>query len=51
MTDLGTLGGTSGTPLAVNNNGQIVGGSYVRGDSAVHAVLWTIQARPTTSAP
>jgi probable HAF family extracellular repeat protein len=41
MVDLGTLGGTSGCSLNINNRGQVVGYSNVAGDSATHAFLWT----------
>jgi probable HAF family extracellular repeat protein len=40
MKDLGTLGGTCGIPLAMNNRGQVVGESNVAGDSAPHPFLW-----------
>jgi len=43
--DLGTLGGTSSTPAAVNESGDIVGWSEVAVGSVMrHAFLWT----PTT---
>ena len=40
MIDLGTLGGTSGGPYALNNRGQVVGVSNLPGDSAYHAFFW-----------
>jgi len=40
MTDLGTLGGTCGFPLALNNRGQVVGVSNLPGDLTFHAFLW-----------
>jgi probable HAF family extracellular repeat protein len=40
MTDLGTLGGTCGFPLALNNHGQVVGLSNVAGDQTAHPFLW-----------
>ena len=40
ITDLGTLGGTSSTAVAINESGQIVGnGTNSAGET--HAVLWT----------
>jgi probable HAF family extracellular repeat protein len=41
VVDLGTLGGTSSWSVAVNNRGQVVGDSYLEGDSVVHAFRWT----------
>jgi probable HAF family extracellular repeat protein len=38
--DLGTLGGTCGFPLALNNRGQIVGASNLAGDLTAHPFLW-----------
>ena len=32
MTDLGTLGGTGGTALGLNDSGQVVGNSTLPGD-------------------
>ena len=40
MIDLGTLGGTFGFPLALNNRGQVVGTSNLAGDTTAHAFLW-----------
>jgi len=40
MTDLGTLGGTCALPLALNNQGQVVGFSELSGNSTTHAFLW-----------
>ncbi len=41
MTDLGTLGGTNGTPLGFNNRGEVVGISNLAGDAIPHPFLWT----------
>src|SRR5262249_42592121 len=41
MADLGTLGGRFGDATAINNAGQITGSSYVAGDVAYHAFLYT----------
>src|SRR5712692_1699280 len=52
MVDLGTLGGTSsfltiqgsafeGNGGGVNDRGQVVGGSSISGDTALHAFSWT----------
>jgi probable HAF family extracellular repeat protein len=41
MLDLGTLGGTSGVPSALNNRGQVVGVSNASGDIFGHPFLWT----------
>jgi probable HAF family extracellular repeat protein len=41
MYGLGSLGGTRGKALAVNNAGQVVGTSDVAGDAAEHAFVWT----------
>lgn len=40
MTDLGTLGGTNGYPLSINNRGEVVGQSNLAGDQSWHAFLW-----------
>lgn len=41
VTDLGTLGGSSGFATAININGQIVGSTYVAGDTNYHAFLYS----------
>jgi probable HAF family extracellular repeat protein len=41
MVDLGTLGGTSGSPSALNNRGEVVGQSNLAGDLTSHPFLWT----------
>jgi probable HAF family extracellular repeat protein len=38
--DLGTLGGTSSTPTAINDSGQVVGASRIA-SGVTHAFLWT----------
>lgn len=40
MHDLGSLGGTFGTSRAMNNRGQVVGGSNLAGDQVSHPFLW-----------
>src|SRR5205809_308694 len=40
MIDLGTLGGTAGGPIALNNRGQIVGSSYSCDGNTTRAFLW-----------
>jgi probable HAF family extracellular repeat protein len=40
MIDLGTLGGTSGSPTALNNAGQVIGVSNLAGDQTHDPFLW-----------
>jgi len=40
MTDLGSLGGTCGTAWWLNNRGQVVGQSNLRGNGSFHPFLW-----------
>lgn len=40
MIDLGSLGGTNGYPLSLNNWGQVVGQSNLAGDQTFHPFLW-----------
>lgn len=40
LLDLGTLGGRSGAPTAINARGWVVGSSSVAGDKASHAFLY-----------
>lgn len=40
MMDLGTLGGTCGLSMALNNRGQVVGQSNLAGDLTAHPFLW-----------
>jgi probable HAF family extracellular repeat protein len=40
MIDLGTLGGTIGYPVWLNDNGQVVGDSNLAGDEYSHGFLW-----------
>ena len=40
MIDLGTLGGTSGGPIALNNRGQVLGISNLAGDQSADIFLW-----------
>jgi probable HAF family extracellular repeat protein len=40
MIDLGTLGGTCGFSVGVNNRGQVVGQSDLVGDLTAHPFLW-----------
>jgi uncharacterized membrane protein len=40
MIDLGTLGGTSGGPVALNDRGQVLGISNLAGDQSFDFFLW-----------
>lgn len=40
LTDLGTLGGSHSSAMAVDPLGRIVGGSFTTGDASMHATLW-----------
>src|SRR5262249_52195124 len=40
IVDLGTLGGTYGSPYGLNNRGQVVGLSDLTGDQTFHPFLW-----------
>jgi probable HAF family extracellular repeat protein len=40
MVDLGSLGGTSGCAIFLNNHGQVVGYSNLAGDQTFHPFLW-----------
>jgi probable HAF family extracellular repeat protein len=40
ITNLGSLGGSAGVPLAVNNRGAVVGYSYLPNNTAAHAFLF-----------
>ena len=41
LTDLGTLGGTQSFAYAVNDLGQVVGSSWIAGDTASHSFLYS----------
>lgn len=41
MHDLGTLGGNSSFAYAINDSQTVVGGSYIAGNTVVHAFIWT----------
>jgi len=43
MLDIGTLGGTLGQSIGMNNRGQVVGNSNLAGDQTSHAFLWDRQ--------
>jgi probable HAF family extracellular repeat protein len=60
MIDLGSFGGTSGSPTGLNNRGQVIGSSKLAGDQASDPFLWddgklidlftdTIGGNPTTA--
>jgi probable HAF family extracellular repeat protein len=40
LTDLGTLGGDNGTPIWINNAGDVVGEADLPGSQVHHAFLW-----------
>jgi probable HAF family extracellular repeat protein len=40
ISDLGTLGGTHSVAYAINERGEVVGGSGLRGDTATHSFLY-----------
>jgi len=40
MIDLGSLGGTYGLAVALNNRGQVIGNSSLAGDQTSHGFLW-----------
>ena len=40
MRDIGSFGGTCTYAIALNNKGQIVGGSALAGDQEIHAFVW-----------
>jgi len=41
MTDIGSLGGTLGSPSGFNNRGQVIGTSNLAGDLTSHPFLWS----------
>lgn len=41
VTDLGTLGGSTSTPMGVNNSGQVVGSADLKGNSKVNPFLYS----------
>jgi probable HAF family extracellular repeat protein len=40
VTDLGSLGGTFGEAVGINNRGLVAGSSFLPGDAVVHAFFW-----------
>lgn len=46
MQDLGTLGGTSGCAINLNNRGQVIGYSNLAGDMTDHPFLWDKRGHP-----
>ncbi|MHB1456235.1 MAG: hypothetical protein ACYC0V_04905 [Armatimonadota bacterium] len=40
VTEIGTLGGNASFVMALNNNGQVVGNSYINTNKESHAFLW-----------
>ena len=46
MVDIGSFGGTCGAPQAMNNRGQVVGGSYLAGNAVVRAFEWDKGGHP-----
>jgi probable HAF family extracellular repeat protein len=40
MVDIGTLGGTFGVSVGMNNRGQVIGDSNLAGDQTHHAFVW-----------
>jgi probable HAF family extracellular repeat protein len=41
MLDLGTLGGSGASALAINSTGHVVGQASTAGDTSTHAFLWS----------
>jgi len=46
IVDIGSFGGTCGAPQAMNNRGQVVGGSYLAGNAVVQAFEWDKRGHP-----
>jgi probable HAF family extracellular repeat protein len=46
IVDIGSFGGSCGAPQAMNNRGQVVGGSYLAGNTVVHAFQWDKRGHP-----
>jgi probable HAF family extracellular repeat protein len=46
MIDVGSFGGTCAVPQAFNNRGQMVGQSYLAGNTVAHAFLWDKNGQP-----